>query len=878
MILSWALAFVLGIFTVENFHLGLSFSEHVLMLLIVVTAFVVLSWLFMHPKRDLIGGQSFKRRAQHLSRITVFIWLSMFMFGLVWAFVYERFMTPSLNSTFFLSDDSSDSSDGRPFIGYGKILSTPDVDGQYVKLIIQIEGVYWNVRQEKDEHDRWIVPLPREYAMVRQQPDRWSELILDIQSERPLLQPRTIWMRLKLDSAEEKVLAKKMIAGDKLLFTGFLQPRSMFQPMTPGAFDFSRYLWEEGIEYAASGQFAHVIIIKRGPFWNAWKASFMDRVRAAYEDAPESVRALALAIVFGDKREVSGEMRDAFQHAGVYHLLIVSGMHFAILTVALYALFGFLSVAPNQRNMLILTFIIGYAWLASGSVAVERAAWMGGIYGIGKQLKLRFSPWIAFSIPLIVSLLFNPRQLLTIGFLMTFVLTAGLMRYTASLTQLTIQFIDAISRKMHHPVCLKILKGLQRPRVASFLAMLVLTELLSMIFLLAYFHVWPSLSPVANALLLPFYTMILPIVAALSFIGGLIAWIDDALAQWTILPAAYALWLIEKAVMMFAELGRFLRITFLGSGRLWAIATMSTFFIMLEMVYRRFRWQSLLPLYPGPRWLDDMIAFRKPLRSVAVIFLMLAVLYVPVGLRSYAGVQKAGVFFMPTASVRLVGILFPGKQAVFIVEEAPLEQPSEPWRRTRNATSDMQKVVIPTLGALGVTQIKALIVPETILDVASPAALRKYSPIASLCRMMDVEKIYIIPSVDRIGLERADGAVRFSVRHREALQALCPSSPSALWVPNTAHVHDRYQLTLTFPEPQAPWLKRVPVWTLHSEVVFATFRAGGATIQRVDGKKLYIDYRPRYEDGPAWFLAGRPQNVYTVAQKGFIWIDLLTIK
>lgn len=871
MMLSWVLAFVLGVLSVEIFHVGLPFAKSVSILLIVGVVFVAFSWLLTHPKRELIDGQLLKRRDRHRLRTTVFIWLGVFMFGWMWAFVYEWYMTPSLDPASLVLA----SSDGRPFIGYGKIISTPDVDGQTVKLIVQMEGINWDVRAEKDDHDRWIVPLPDMYEAARHHPDLLHDAVLQVQKERIPLHPRTIWVNLKLQTSQEKVLARKLTAGDRLLFTGLLQPRSAFKPMTPGGFDFSHYLWTEGIEYTASGQFASVLTMKRGPFWNAWKASFIDRVRAAYEHAPQSVRALALAIVFGDKREISDEMRDAFQNAGVYHLLVVSGIHFAILTGAFYALLGFLGVSPNRRGAFILIFIFFYAWLASGSIAVVRAAWMGSIYWIGEQLKLRLIPWIAFSIPLIVSLLLKPRQLFSIGFLMTFVLTAALIRYTPSLTHVIIRSADRFSKKTRHQALSAMMSWVRRPGVSSFLAMLVLTELLSMVFLLTYFNFWPGLTPLANALLLPFYTLVLPLVAVLSFCGGCLAWMNDALAQWIVLPGAYALWLIEKIVMMFAALGRFLRMTIQGGGSLWAIVTMSSLFFMFEMAYRRLSWQSLLPLYPGPRWLEDTIAFRKPLRTVTVFFLTLAVLFVPVLFRSYAVPQKTGVFFIPTASVRVVGVLFPGKQAVLIVEDAPLERPAEPWRRSRTTASDMQKNVVPTLSALGVTRINALIVPETLLHDASPAALRAYSPIASFCRSISVEMIYVTPAPAQAAWGSTGSRGSFSDREKEALQALCPSATPALWTPNAALVYHGYRLFLTFPDPPESWLKRVPVWTVSGKDVSTTLRAGAATVRNADGKTYYLDYRPRYDDVPPWFETEPPEGVYSVAEEGYIWIDLV---
>lgn len=866
------LAFVVGILSVEIFHVGLSFAKSVLLLLIISTANAVFSFLITHPKRVLIEEPLQKRGDWRRFSTTIFIGLGSLLFGLLWAFVYEWSMRPSLDPAFLMNDD--DGSEGRPFIGYGQIISPPDVDGQTVKLIVQMKGVRWDVQAERDDRDQWIVPLPSAYAMARHEPARWSEMVSQLERGRPSLHPSTIWVRLKLSSSEEKVLAKTMIAGDTIVFTGLLQSRTAFHPLTPGGFDFSRYLWEEGIEYVADAQFANVMIVKRGPFWNAWKASFIDQVRTAYAFAPASVRSLALAIVFGDKREISGEMRDAFQNAGVYHLLIVSGIHFAILTGAFYALLGFFGLSSSQRGIWVLMFLVGYAWLAHGSVAVARAAWMGGIYWTGRLFNLRFTPWLAFSIPLIVSLLMNPRQLFALGFLMTFVLTAALMRYTPSLRQWIMQFTHEIRQNMYHPALKKIASFVGSSGASSFLAMLVLTELLSMVFVLTFFKFWPGLTPLANALLLPFYTLVLPLVAVLSLIGGGFAWLGDELAPWIVLPGAYALWLIEQVVMYFADIGRFLRISIQGSSLLWALVTTSALMMMLEIMHRRVSWQSLLPLYPGPPWLNHTIAFKRPLRSIMIMILGLAVLFVPVFIKTQAGVQKTGVFFVPTTSVRLVGILFPGKEAVLIVEDAPLEELPEPWRRARHTVSDMQTYVVPTLVSLGVNRIKALMVPEMSLTAASPVALRKYSPLASLCRTMNVEKVYVVPAAEAVDRARKGSGRVFSDRQKEALQALCPSSTPVWWLPNTALIHDDVHLTLTFPEPQEPWLKRVPVWTLNSKTIAATFRAGAAMIQKANGQNHYIDYRPRNDDVSPWYAMDPPQNVYAVAPKGFIWIDL----
>lgn len=146
--------------------------------------------------------------------------------------------------------------------------------------------------------------------------------------------------------------------------------------------------------------------------------------------------AMMQAIELGDRGDIGREefregysVRDAFNHAGLAHLMALSGQNVALLTGALMVLLGYLGARPTVRFGLPALLLIPYLTVLVGvSPSITRAVIMGIAVGIGLAIG-RGKPDSLGTIALaaLACLLLFPLWLLDIGFQLSFLAVLGLM-------------------------------------------------------------------------------------------------------------------------------------------------------------------------------------------------------------------------------------------------------------------------------------------------------------------------------------------------------------------------------------------------------------------------------------------------------------------
>jgi competence protein ComEC len=119
--------------------------------------------------------------------------------------------------------------------------------------------------------------------------------------------------------------------GDRILFNSKLRSLRNFQ--NPGGFDYKRYMFFQGICATAYSQVHRVTIVDRHTphFWS----NLIDKTRhriariiAGTGKGPQT--GVLKALIVGDRSHIAPDTREAFNRAGVGHLLAISGLHIGI--------------------------------------------------------------------------------------------------------------------------------------------------------------------------------------------------------------------------------------------------------------------------------------------------------------------------------------------------------------------------------------------------------------------------------------------------------------------------------------------------------------------------------------------------------------------
>jgi competence protein ComEC len=191
----------------------------------------------------------------------------------------------------------------------------------------------------------------------------------------------------------------------------------------PGAFDYQSYLAANSIAALASAKAEDVQPLPgfAGNRLELWRtrihASIIAKVHALWP-APQA--ALIDAMVIGEEAFIDRDTRVDFQRSGTYHILVVSGMNVTILAFVVFWTLRRLRLSEIPATVLTILACVSYAFLTEVGALVWRATLMCAIF-LSTRLVYRDRSMInALGVAALGLLAFDPRQLFTASFQMTF--------------------------------------------------------------------------------------------------------------------------------------------------------------------------------------------------------------------------------------------------------------------------------------------------------------------------------------------------------------------------------------------------------------------------------------------------------------------------
>jgi competence protein ComEC len=376
-------------------------------------------------------------------------------------------------------------------------------------------------------------------------------------------------------------LAEPLGCGD--VVSADVVPHQPQRYLDPGAWDMQAYLLEQGVGVLGSAERAKVMVTRR-PVGKATALGcrlrniqtaaseklmrFADEqpsrlpafLRLSHEDA-----AMLAAMVAGDRTYLSHDVRVGFERTGSFHLLVVSGLHLAIVAGLIFWVTRLLRIPRVWASLITVGVSFLYALLTGFGQPVQRSFWMVTLFLAGRLLFRQRSPLNAIGFAALCLLVWNPRALFDAGFEMTLlsvIAIAGLaaplaersfapyLRATrrlnllapdASLPPSIAQFrvslrllVETFSRLTGRRVARIFIVGGTHfcLRVAELLLVSLIVEVVMALPMAMYFHRITLLALPVNFLIVPFLGVLLPS-ALLTFAAVLllpaVAWVPAAL-------------------------------------------------------------------------------------------------------------------------------------------------------------------------------------------------------------------------------------------------------------------------------------------------------------------------------------------------------------
>ncbi len=293
--------------------------------------------------------------------------------------------------------------------------------------------------------------------------------------------------------------------GDKVSFSGTIIPIS--EKRNPLDFDYKAYLHSQGISAQFKLDSLHQAQPNSNPAeWMWWRERALELVDKNF-DAQTSP--IAKALLVGYKQELDSESKTAFARAGLSHIMAVSGLHVGFIIAPFWIIIPYFWTKKHGSKIgliLLILILFSYAGITGFSPSVMRASVMAGFLTYGKLFhKINDSINLTAAAALVL-LIINPSQLFDIGFQLSF---------SAVLIILLIL-----------PVIQNLLPYWVRVRWYSKPLMVVIVSLVVQFGLyplqVYYFGEISLVSPIANALFVPFLGIVVPLSLLALFITAII--------------------------------------------------------------------------------------------------------------------------------------------------------------------------------------------------------------------------------------------------------------------------------------------------------------------------------------------------------------------
>jgi len=152
-------------------------------------------------------------------------------------------------------------------------------------------------------------------------------------------------------------------------------------------------------------------------------------------DRQPKLRAIYIAMLLGRKAELSGEQRELFKESGTMHLVVISGLHIAVIWSALSALLAALRVPRLPATAVGLALLLLYVEITGAAPAATRAWLMIAFVLAGGALRWPPNPLAGITASALVVLLADPWVFFGASFRMSYGVVAALLLYGLTLDE-----------------------------------------------------------------------------------------------------------------------------------------------------------------------------------------------------------------------------------------------------------------------------------------------------------------------------------------------------------------------------------------------------------------------------------------------------------
>lgn len=280
--------------------------------------------------------------------------------------------------------------------------------------------------------------------------------------------------------------------------TGAVTVYPLQEKRNPHDFDYKAYLKDKGISMHAGIDSVYRIIPGHGVNWYTAR-NYVRRLISQIFTGP--TQPLARALLLGDKKALTPEVRAQFSRSGLSHIMAVSGLHVGFIVAPFWIVIPFFwrfKWGKITGLVILVLILFVYAGLTGFSASVIRASLMALLLAYAKLWHRASESLNLMGVAALILLLFDPLQLYEVGFQLSFAAVAVILllwpvlqntmplwvRYRWYGQPLTIMAISALVQVGLYPI------------------------------LVYYFGEFSLIGPLVNAAVIPFLGLAVPVAVA----------------------------------------------------------------------------------------------------------------------------------------------------------------------------------------------------------------------------------------------------------------------------------------------------------------------------------------------------------------------------
>ena len=320
--------------------------------------------------------------------------------------------------------------------------------------------------------------------------------------------------RFKVSLPREK--SDNLAAGDIIRFKGTVT--SAEEVCTK---DVCRSLTAQGINGFADAVGEIELLSSGDGTFSSKCAQLRENIRRhAVMCSDEDTGTLVAALLLGERDYLSPRLTLDFRRIGLSHVLALSGMHLAILAMAITRLLSFIGVGRRTSTLVTMLFSIAYMALTGFPISVVRAALMLIIASILTLLSRTRDPLTSLSISVFLILLVTPYACYDVSLWLSALATLGLISYTSRHERKEARPREAYTPKRSRRIVRAALWMLMKLTVATVTSVLAIGATLLVVS--TFFEAISVVSPITTFIFSPLIELIMYLGMLLLLVGSFI--------------------------------------------------------------------------------------------------------------------------------------------------------------------------------------------------------------------------------------------------------------------------------------------------------------------------------------------------------------------